>query len=243
MKVIIQCAASKQPDAGKLRTQSGGKVVFVATLPTSESDHPSGARYVRPDDPCGKLDMTWRERLTRYNEEGGNPCDLKCAAELYRPKVYKLLTNIFRPENVFILSAGWGLIRANFWTPDYNITFSKQSKKKKLTLKFWRDFKATTDWPDFNHLKGAQSAQDEPIHFFGGKDYLPLFYKLVTSVPAKMFVHHKGEIVHHKGKEKFEYVEYVGKRKTNWHYSAAEQFAAKWASEANPKHSFEQVRE
>jgi hypothetical protein len=34
------------------------------------------------------------------------------------------LVEKFGIEKVFILSAGWGLIRADFLTPNYDITFS-----------------------------------------------------------------------------------------------------------------------
>ena len=215
MKVIIQCAASKRHDAGKLRTLSGEEVVFVASPELCESV-PSGVRYVRPDDRCGEQTMTWREKLTRYNEEGNNPCDLAGAAELYRPKVYSLLTKTFGSENVFILSAGWGLVRASYLIPDYDITFSNQVDEK------WKRRGLKDRWPDFNHL---QNSHDEPIHFFGGKNYLPMFYDLMErdSVPGKKVVHHKGDVLRCSG---IEYVEYVGRANTNWHYSAAQHFAA-----------------
>jgi len=41
--------------------------------------------------------------------------------ELYRPRCYENLVFAFGWE-MFHLSAGWGLIRSDFFTPDYNIT-------------------------------------------------------------------------------------------------------------------------
>lgn len=228
MKIVIQCAASKRHDAGKLRTRSGEEVVFVASPELCESV-PSGVRYVRPDDRCGEQAITWREKLIRYNEEGENPCNLCGASALYTPKeqvfrnLYQELVDTFRGENVFILSAAWGLIRANFWTPDYNVTFSIQAKKDKPWV--WRNARDRAClWPDFNHLQNAQIAHDEPIHFFGGKDYLPTFYALMESVPGKKVVHHKGELERHPG---FDYEKYNGPEKSRtWHYRAAKNFAA-----------------
>jgi hypothetical protein len=229
MKVIIQCAASKRPGAGKLRTRSGEEVVFVATTPKPCDSVPSGVLCVRPDDPCGEKTVTWRDALRRYNEEGGNPCNLYRAADLYTPKeqvfrnLYRELVVAFRWENVFVLSAGWGLIRADFWTPDYNITFSTQGKKNKPWA--WRNAKdRACPWPDFNHLQNARIVQDEPIHFFGGKDYLPTFYALVESVPGKKVVHHKGDV---ERRSCFDYEKYDGPEKNRtWYYRAAKDFAA-----------------
>ncbi len=165
--------------------------------------------------------MTWRDALRRYNEEGENPYELCQAADLYTPNehvfrnLYRELADAFGCESVFILSAGWGLIRADFWTPDYNITFSKQCIKKKPWA--WRNTKdRLRSWLDFNHLQGAPIAQDERIHFFGGNDYLPTFYALVESVPGKKVVHHKGD-----------YEKYDGpKWNRTWYYGAARDFAA-----------------
>ncbi|MGH8058075.1 MAG: DUF6884 domain-containing protein, partial [Candidatus Entotheonellia bacterium] len=197
---------------------------------------PSGVCYVRPDDPCGEKTMTWRDLLRHYNEERENPWNLFRAADLYTPtervfrKLYRELADTFGWESVFILSAGWGLIRADFWTPNYNITFSKQSKKKKPWA--WRNAKDCVPlWQDFNHLQNVQIAQDEPIHFFAGKDYLPMFYALVESVPGKKVVHHKGDV---ERRSCFDYKEYRGPEKNRtWHYRAAKDFAARGTSVAN----------
>ena len=234
MKVIIQCAASKNRDAGKLRTPAGREVVFVATPLCPPV--PSGVCCVRPDDPYGEQTMTWRDFLKRYNEERQNPWNLFRAADLYTPKehvfrtLYRELADTFGWKSVFILSAGWGLIRADFWTPNYNITFSKQSIKKKPWA--WRNADDSVRiWQDFNHLQNVQIAQDEQIHFFGGKDYLPMFYALVQSVSGKKVVHHKGDVERHSC---FDYEEYRGSEKNRtWYYRAAKDFAARWTSVAN----------
>ncbi len=231
MKVVIQCAASKNDRAGKLTTTSGEPVLFVANPGVCPSV-PWGLRYARPDDSCGANGTTWRDVLTRYNEQPENPCDICRAADLYRPnehefrKLYCELADTFGWDHVFILSAGWGLIRATFRTPDYNITFSTQAKKDKAWA--WRNTKDSSSvWLDFNHLQEAQISQDEPIHFFGGKDYCPLFYSLVASLPGKKIVHYKGNVARRHG---FEYAEYMGSEKNRtWHYRAAKEFLAQRA--------------
>jgi hypothetical protein len=233
MKIVIQCAASKHDCAGKLRTSSGEDVLFVAD-PKLCVSVPAGMRYARPDDPCGDKAATWRDVLKRYNEQTDNPCSLLRAADLYAPKehvfrkLYQELVRAFGWNNVFILSAGWGLIRADFWTPDYNITFSAQGKKDKPWV--WRNTKDRS-WLDFNHLQDAPIAQDEPIHLFGGRDYLPTFYALVEAVPGRKIVHYMGDV---KRRSSFDYEKYEGSEKNRtWHYRAAKEFVAGRAPQEN----------
>ena len=46
------------------------------------------------------------------------------------------LVEIFGIDNVYILSAGWGLIRASFLTPNYDITFSAPAGAYNLRRKY-----------------------------------------------------------------------------------------------------------
>jgi hypothetical protein len=167
--------------------------------------------------------------LKRYNDGPDNPCKLLRAGELYAPpertfrSLYWDLAEEFGWHNVFILSAGWGRILATFWTPDYDITFSTQGKKAKPWA--WRNTKDSKPaWHDFNHLRDARIGEDEPIHFFGGKDYRPMLYSLLASLPGRKIVHYKGDFDLRDG---FEYAEYNGPEKNRtWHYRAAREFMA-----------------
>ena len=236
MKVLIQCAASKTHCAGTLKTTSGEQVRFVADPGRCASVH-AGERCARPDNSSGEKGATWRDVLKRYNAQPDNPDGLLRAADLYAPtehefrNLYHELADAFGWDNVFVLSAGWGLIRASFRTPKYDITFSTQAKKDKPCV--WRNTKDSQRvWLDFNHLQDAPINQDEPIHFFGGKDYRPLFYALVTTLPGKKIVHYKGSVERRDG---FEYAEYKGPEKNRtWHYRAAKEFLAEQASAVNP---------
>ncbi|MHB0665642.1 hypothetical protein ACX4MV_12140, partial [Roseomonas mucosa] len=84
------------------------------------------------------------------------------AGKLYRPKAYALLLEKLGIERLFILSAGWGLVRADFLLPDYDITFSTSAEP-------WKRRRASDKFSDFNALERTQ----EDIVFLGGKDYLP----------------------------------------------------------------------
>ena len=124
MKIVIQCAGTKnaqRPGSG-FHVDGGKLVKFVAVAKGAPS---SGIyTYARPDD-LSDGQHTWRERLLEYNnEEKSNPLDLLPAYRLYAHKVYENLVDKFGTSQVFILSAGWGLIASDFLTPDYDITFS-----------------------------------------------------------------------------------------------------------------------
>ena len=129
MIVVIQCAAGKQANAGHLVSREGRKIMFVADparAPESES-----IVYRRPDD-IESPGRSYRDVLTEYNrrEWEKNPFGLLPAWKLYENKIYASLAETFGTDKLYILSAGWGLIEAEFLTPNYDITFSGSAKGK-----------------------------------------------------------------------------------------------------------------
>jgi hypothetical protein len=66
MILVIQCAASKSPDAGHLMTAKVKPVIFVAHPEIA----PPGGRHVYacPDDAAGN-GKSWREELLAYNRQ------------------------------------------------------------------------------------------------------------------------------------------------------------------------------
>ena len=88
--------------------------------------------YRRPDD-VARSGLSWRDELANYNEAHGstqaNPLGLLPAWRLYQEPTYEYLVDRLGTGNVFILSAGWGLVSAAFLTPNYDITFTKKSGK------------------------------------------------------------------------------------------------------------------
>ncbi len=199
MKIVIQCAGSKKSCAGNLTDQHGHRLVFVAHPEAPDLDHSDG-HYCRPDELADMGSGSWRDALVRYNEvfvrEGSNPKSLLPAGRLYEPAIYESLVSHFQPANVFILSAGWGLVRADFLLPQYNITFSRQQNVRKE----YRRGKREPGWNDFNQLRGVVVDAEE-VHFLGGRDYLDLFYSL--SAPevgrGKFVIHHKAALRHRDG--------------------------------------------
>jgi hypothetical protein len=159
MKIVIQCAGSKRKSAGSLRTRIGQIVRFVAHPEEALPD--SRAKYAHPDEVVeGK---TWRGLLQEYNSNCAktNPLNLSRAYDLYKNHIYRELVDSFGKSNVFILSAGWGLIRSDYLLPSYDITFSPMAEK--FAQRRRRD--------SFEDFRMSDSDEFETILFFGGKHY------------------------------------------------------------------------
>ena len=209
MIIIIQCAAGKQNHAGYLRTHDGRKVVFVAkpdAAPASEY-----ALYARPDD-ASDTGKPWRTVLQEYNATpGSNLLGLLPAWQLYKNPAYKVLADHTSSDRLYILSAGWGLIRSDFLTPNYDITFSKGRNVEPFKLRDRRDaFEDFSLAPDF----------EEDIVFFGGRDYVPLFCRLTADVRVHRTVFYAGSAIEVPGCT----LRSFGNPFTNWHYQCARAF-------------------
>jgi len=212
MKIVIQCAQTKHQAAGTFSNVSGQKVCFVPKPEQCSVSLPQSISC-RPDEEIGYKPGTWRELLVRYNRLNSNPNALFRAADLYRPRIYQSLVAQYSWKNVFILSAGWGLVRADYLIPTYDITFSAQASpcKRRSQMDFYEDFR---------HLQDHGVSPDETIYFFGGKDYLALFHLLTQDITTAKTVYYAGKISEkHDG---YHYVQY--KRFTNWHYACAREF-------------------
>lgn len=210
MKIVIQCAAGKDPAAGMMKTSDGTPVLFVAD--PARAPVRTDVVYARPDD-LTEDGFRWRDHVSAYNSNPGtNPLGLLPAWRLYRHPAYGSLFNRYGAKSVYILSAGWGLIRSDFLTPAYDITFSAQADPFKRRGK--RDA-----YDDLNMLEGRQS---EPVAFFGGKDYLPLFCRLTEDYagPRIAAFNSASEPQAHGVR----FVRYHTRTRTNWHYEAVSAF-------------------
>jgi hypothetical protein len=207
MKIVIQCAASKNPAAGCWQNSEGRHIMFVAH-PGEGLPEFNGA-YAVPDSSSDQ-GASWRSQLLQYNAHpSGNPFNLYPAHKLYQNGAYQALVDRFGVEQVFILSAGWGLIRADFLTPQYDITFSASAEVYKRRKK-------TDCYSDICELAETES---DPIVFLGGKDYRPLFCRLTRHIKAvKTIFYNSGTVPQAPG---FELIRYPTATCTNWHYECA----------------------
>lgn len=209
MIVVIQCAASKASNAGNLVTADGTPVIFVAHPEIAPKDNKF---YGRPDDDAGQ-GKSWREGLLTYNQEPrGNVLNLLPAYRLYENPVYERLVDKLGIGNVYILSAGWGLIRSDFLTPNYDITFSPSARG----IDAYKRRRKADPYNDFCML--PKDTEDE-ILFLGGTDYVPLFCSLTKAVRGKRTVFHSAE----QAPEALGCVllKFETSTRTNWHYQCA----------------------
>ena len=210
--VVIPCAGTKAAGAGHLTLPSGRPVKFVAD-PGAAPKSPMMS-YRHPDDaaPSGR---SWRQVLVEYNRAAhDNPLSLLPAWRLYEPprypRVYADLVEACGMNNVFILSAGWGLVSAGFLLPNYDITFAAQAKDYKRRRTHDR-------YEDFAMLRAA--ADDRTVVFLGGNSYVPSFSALTEEVSARRIVFHYSRHAPRAvgcERRRFEH----GDRRT-WHYQCA----------------------
>ena len=210
MIVVIQCAAGKNPYAGQLRRRDGKPVHFVGNPQSAPAD--KDCFYSRPDDQSDN-GVSWRAALLEYNKNpGNNPLSLLPAWKLYQNPAYDSLVDRFGVRNTYILSAGWGLLAADFLTPDYDITFSPSADTYKRRRK--KD--------SYDDLRMLPVSTAEPVVFFGGKDYVPLFCTLTERVKGQ-------RVLFYNSAKAPDAPGCILKRfdtttRTNWHYGCANAF-------------------
>ena len=213
---VIACAGKKKPNAGRL-VDRGREVMFVA----HPEDAPADGRFLyrRPDDPASS-GRSFRDMLEEYNRDrrADNPWGLLPAWELYVPPVYRALRDACGADKLFILSAGWGLVGADYLLPHYDITFSNSAKGRNAYKRRWH---GDPDWRDFAMLPKGTS---ERTVFFGGKDYAPLFCRLTEGVARRTVFYNSTTPPSAPG---CELVHYRTRTRTNWHYECAMAFAAR----------------
>ena len=212
--IVIQCAARKRSHAGCLRLRSGQEVLFVANPAKAPQGRPYA--HAHPDGPADTGE-TWRKQLLRYNDlhkdvPGDNPLGLLPAWQLYDNPVYAQLAAKYGPERLYILSAGWGLIRADVLTPNYDITFSNNAEPCKRRRK--RD--AYDDW----RMLANDTA--DPVVFFGGNSYIKLFCALTERVKGPRYVFFNS--LNAPDAPGCHLRKFSTRTRTNWHYECARAF-------------------
>ena len=207
MRVVIQCAGDKRTDAGRMKTSDGREVHFVAH-PDDVPPEPDLV-HARPDD-LSETGETWRERLLTYNANpAGNPLGLLPAYELYNNRVYQQLAGHIGTDRMFILSAGWGLIRADFLTPGYDITFRRDGKAGAQR----------TSSDRFDDWIMVDEESEDPLLFLGGKSYLPFFCELTDQCRCRRIAYHN--LMVPPRCERVEVRRFETNTRMNWHYGAA----------------------
>jgi len=224
MKIVIQCAGAKNESAPSLCLH-GNPLKFVGNPRAGALD------CICPWDtiPGGNA-LTWIDCVRAFNNLGNSPAavframditpihheDLYQCGALYSPHIYEQLLGKFGLVDVYILSAGWGLIRADRFVPNYNVTFSN-AQGVPTSARVTPDERAGHPSIDEGIL-----GTDE-IHLFISQKYLA--YWNLTFGPQlatrKIILHwYKPSVFSTVQVETHD----CRGRKTNWHYTAAQQF-------------------
>lgn len=211
--VVILCSAPKNGWAGHFRRADGRKVLLVAQPDAAPPE--AGYHYARPDDAAGD-GQTWREKLRRYNADydgspESNPRGLLPAWQLYWHPVYARLWEKYGPERLYILSAGWGLVKADFLLPNYDITFSNNAETYMRRRKRER-------YQDCQMLPDGTA---NPVVFFGGKSYTNFFSSLTRQVKGGRYVYYYGNAPDAPG---CRLIQFQSGNQRTWHYEAADAF-------------------
>ncbi len=181
--------------------------MFVAN-PEIAPKH-SSVVYKRPDDPANSS-QSYRDLVIEYNRDpADNPLNLLPAWQLYKNPVYGQLVRKYGVRNVYILSAGWGLVSSDFLIPNYDITFSKSAdayKQRRLRDRYL----------DFSMMSQDTSSR---IIFLGGKDYVRLFCDLTLHVRTERIVFYNSAIS--PDAPGCRLVPFPTSTRTNWHYECA----------------------
>ena len=220
MKIVIACAGGKRAGAGLMRTTKGKPVKFIAQpkLAPKNAHH----NYAMPDD-ISDDGTSWRTRLCAYNatheKNGDNPCNLLFAGKLYKPRapyceIYSDLVNKYGVKNVYIMSAGWGLVSADFLLPNYDITYSSSAKEKHP-----HKYRGKNDWKDKDFCMLPKESTDLVV-FFCGKDYLKPFCELTKGCAGERIGFYKSKTT--QKMQSIKLINYPSNQNYTWTYEAAQ---------------------
>jgi len=206
MKIVMCCSNGKN---GSYLSHNGNKICFVAKGQNESFEGISA----HPDDLIPNQQYSWRHIIAEQREN----CGLVEAYKLYDNDIYRSLFKKFG-NALYIFSAGWGIVRADFKLPMYNITFSSNSNVEK-----WAVRKKDDVYNDFNHLLSCDAS--ETIVLLSGIDYIMPFYDLTKNLSNLKIVICKSEKaikqIQCLNNDKFQCKYYSTTTSTNWYYSFA----------------------
>lgn len=204
MKAVIQCALRKRVTA-KPFVWNGTEIAFVANPAENTKEACPWALVPHKN-------MSWIEHVRRMK----NPNLTKCG-ELYRHHAYGDLIQKLGEENVYVLSAGWGLVRADRPIPAYDVTFSPKALPRARTTPLARCKGDSFD---------IKVAGEDEVHLFLTSKYLEYWECLFPgSDRTNRFILHscEGAVAKPQWAGRIKPVNCGGAR-TNWHYIAVRKF-------------------
>ncbi len=140
--VVMMCSKSKQDNSDLIFDNN--PIAFKAISNRN-------INQFKPDDKVTlNENYTWRNFVSDNQHQAIIPFR---AYELYRNNSYQYLFQAFN-RRMFIISAGWGIINAEFRLPNYDITFSENPDAETLRNDYDPDFH------DYNQLIGVTEEDD-----------------------------------------------------------------------------------
>ncbi|MFZ1662881.1 MAG: hypothetical protein WAT77_13060 [Paracoccaceae bacterium] len=213
---VMQCAKSKKTD-GWFRDQNNRKVSFVARPELAPPE--DGVRFVHPDS-VDEHSVAWRKRVFDYNltfaETGQNPLGLYPAARLYQNECYGALAASVPSGRLYILSAGWGLVRSDYLLPNYDVSFSAAPGVPPHARR-----RPSDEWRDFNMLDPMTTA---PVIFIGGQTYFRPFANLTRNYQGMRTAYYN--VAQMPMLSGIEWRRFDTSARTNWHYRLARMLAS-----------------
>ena len=204
-KIVMMCAGAKQPNSGLIFNEQNIKFRAVSSRNNNE--------YLPDDLINGIENIRWRD----YVINNQNPETIPFRAyELYRRNEYTCLYNNFE-HNLYILSAGWGLVRADYRLPNYDITFSNVAPVS-LNTRRNDNVNVIPIYDDFNQL---EVNPEDDIIFVGGKKYINLFYELTQNLTNRKIIYYNSQNQPNPQLGNYVYRRYFINYFTNWHYELA----------------------
>jgi hypothetical protein len=208
---VLVCSSRKTKD---WFCYKGQDVKFAASPQRAPKD---AFTYYKPDDPIPGENKTWRDLVLEQNHPGLVPAYCLYSRDIYRD-LYHEFDNRF-----YILSAGWGIIRAGFKIPAYNITYSTAPKMPKHARR--RDDQG---WKDINHLKKdcENFDRNSKIILFAGSDYVPHFCAMTQSIPHRKKILYNSEKTRRLSEQwpDFDFAPFPSSNNIGWVYEAADNF-------------------
>lgn len=214
--IIIQCSAGKQ--FGGEWIENGKKVKFVAN-PLVAGNPPAGYVYKKPQD-ISTNGKKYIDELVEYNKNNSNPMKLFRAADLYKNETYKQLDLYCDSKgwSFYILSAGWGLIKADYLIPNYDITFTSAAVA----------YKKKTFHRDTIGINMMDAKQEQSIFCFVGKSYYEILDATTGVAGGKKYLFYLdkngNKIMNKRGYVTVPFTYHDGYR---WNYACAQDFMKK----------------
>jgi hypothetical protein len=117
--------------------------------------------------------------------------------------------------NVLILSAAWGLVRADYLLPYYDITFAH--------TKPGEGYKRRMQWDKYDDFSHLSNEEHGPIVYFGGNNYLSLLRKVTGHIHCDKVIFFAS--ANRPSDPQWRTVRF-DRNFCNWHYACARDFIA-----------------